>query len=317
MKPKVLITNLVPESHLEPLLDCADIIYGPGGGATMPRDEVLALAPELTAIINQHELTIDDELLAAGPKLKVIANVAMGSNNMDMDALQRRGIWATNCPHNFSGATADHTLGLLLAVARRISEADRYVRSGNWPVDGFQPGVWDGLLLEDRTIGIIGFGKIGQNVAKRAEGFGMKVIFTDIAQTDDPRCRTLDALLAEADAISPHLPLTPQTKHLFNDATFAKMKDGAILLNLSRGPVVEEAALVRALESGKLFGAGLDVFDDEPQVHPGLNALQNVVMTPHVGGGTKETRKAARLLCARNIAAVLEGQAPETPINKI
>ena len=133
MKPKILITNLVPESHLEPLLDCAEIIYGPGGGATMPREEVLALAPGLTAIINQHELEVNDALLNAAPNLKIVANVAMGSNNMDMDALTNRGIWATNCPHNFSEATADHALCLLLGVARRLPEADAYVRSGKWP----------------------------------------------------------------------------------------------------------------------------------------------------------------------------------------
>lgn len=317
MKPKVLITNLVPESHLEPLLDCAEIIYGPDRGATMPREEVMDYAPELSAIINQHELIVDDELLDKSPNLRIISNVAMGANNIDFDAVNKRGIWITNCPYSFADATADHTLGLLLSVARRITESDTYMRGGTWPNDGFQPGIWDGMLLAGKTIGIVGFGNIGQAVAQRAAGFGMKVIFNTAHPKEDPRYCDLDTLLKRADVISLNLPLTTSNQHMINAPAFAKMKKGAILINMARGPIIDEAALVDALKNKTLLGAGLDVFEKEPQVHPQLLKMPNVVLTPHVGGGTRESRKAARLLCARNIAAVLRGERPDTPMNCI
>lgn len=192
---KVLITNWVPDDHLEPLLGLAEIIKGPKGGPMCSREEVLALAPDLYAIINQHELAVDCELLAAAPKLKVVANVAIGYNNMDLAALKEFGVWGTNCPGVFAESAADHTLGLLLAVARRVTEADAYCRSGQWEKDGFQPGPWDGMLLSGKTIGIIGFGQIGQAVAKRAQAFGMSVVFHTATATGDPRQRPLEELL--------------------------------------------------------------------------------------------------------------------------
>ncbi len=316
MKPKILITNHVPDDHLEPLLGLAEIIKGPSGGPMCSREEVLALAPDLVGIINQHELAVNRELLAAAPKLRIVANVAIGYNNLDILALDEAGVWASNCPDPFSEPAADHTIALLLAVARRVPEADAYVRSGQWARDGFQPGPWDGMLLGGKTIGIVGFGQIGRGVAKRAEAFGMRVIFHNTSGQNDPRYRTLEALLAESDVVSLNCPLVPATRHLLNSQSIALMKRGAIVLNLARGPVVDENALAAALASGHLGGAGMDVAENEPQIHPGLLAQKNVVFTPHIGGGTVESRKQARLTCARNVAEVLQGRPPVNPVNR-
>jgi glyoxylate reductase len=316
MKPQVLITNHAPDDHLEPLLGFADILKGPSGGPMCTREEVLALAPELDAIVNQHELAVDRELLAASPRLKIVANVAIGFNNMDIPAMNEAGVWGSNCPGVFAGAAADHTLALLLAVARRLTEADAYCRSGQWEKDGFQPGPWDGILLAGKVMGIVGFGQIGQAVAKRAEAFGMRVIFHDPSKSADPRHRELDALLGKADVVSLHVPLTARTKHLINSKTVGLMKHGAILLNLARGPVVDEKALAQSLRSGHLLGAGMDVAENEPRLHPGLIGHPRVVFTPHVGGGTVESRKEARLTCARNVAAALRGKDPPNAINQ-
>ena len=316
MKPKILITNHVPDDHLEPLLGLAEIIKGPSGGPMCSREKVLALAPDLVGIINQHELAVNRELLAAAPKLRIVANVAIGYNNLDIAALDEAGVWASNCPDPFSEPAADHTIALLLAVARRVPEADAYVRSAQWAKDGFQPGPWDGMLLGGKTIGIVGFGQIGRGVAKRAEAFGMRVIFHNTSGQNDPRYRTLEALLAESDVVSLNCPLVPATRHLLNAQSIALMKRGAIVLNMARGPVVDENALAAALASGHLGGAGMDVAENEPQIHPGLLAQKNVVFTPHIGGGTVESRKQARLTCARNVAEVLQGRPPLNPVNR-
>jgi len=315
MKPKILITNWVPDDHLEPLLGLAEIIKGPQGGPMCRREEVLALAPELDAIINQHELSVDRELLAAAPKLKIVANVAIGYNNLDLAELDAHGVWATNCPGVFAESAADHTMALLLAVARRVTQADAYCRSGQWAKDGFQPGPWDGMLLAGTTIGIVGFGQVGRALAKRAEAFGMDMVFHDAADTGDARQRTLDELLRISHAVSLHVPLLPETHHLLNKRTLGLMPQGSILLNLARGPVVNEAALAEALASGHLLGAGMDVAENEPHLHPGLLAHPRVVFSPHMGGGTVQSRKKARLLCAANVAEVLKGNKPLTAVN--
>lgn len=314
--PKVLITNEVPDDHLKPLLGMAEIIKGPAGGPMMSREEVLSLVPQLTAIINQHELQVDRELMEAGPDLKVIANVAIGHNNFDLAALDEFGVWGTNCPGVFAESAADHTMALLLAVSRRVVEADHYCRSGQWAEDGFQPGVWDGVLLSGKTMGIVGFGQIGRAVARRAEAFGMQVVFHDVAETDDPRQRSLEVLLDESSVVSLHVPLAPTTRHLINGPALARMPVGSILLNLARGEVVDEAALAQALASGHLLGAGMDVAENEPELHPGLVAHPRVVFSPHVGGGTVESRRQARLTCAENVAAVLRGKEPPNPVNR-
>ncbi len=312
---KVLITNAVPADALEPLAGVAEVIQGPAGGRLMSRDEVMWHAPGLHGIINQAELQVDEALLDAAPQLRIVANVAIGVDNLDLDSMEKRGVWATNVPDAFVESTADCTLALILNLARRISQADRYVRAGQWPQDGFQPGVWDGMLLAGKTLGIIGYGRIGKAVAKRARAFEMRVIHHRRTKSRDPAWRSLDALLAEADVVSLHTPLTASARHLMDGARLSRMKRGAVLINMARGAVVQEQALVEALQAGRLAGAALDVFEFEPQVHAALLQMPNVCLTPHIGGGTRESRRAARRLCAENIAAVLQGKRPLTPVN--
>ena len=312
---RVLITNAVPAEALEPLAGIAAVIQGPAGGPLMSRAEVLSHAPALHGIINQAELQVDAALLDAAPNLRIVANVAIGVDNLDLDLMARRGVWATNTPDAFVDSTADCTLALLLNLARGLNRADQYVRSGRWRGDGFQPGVWDGALLAGKTLGLIGYGRIGKAVAKRARAFDMRVIYHSRTPSNESAYRPLEALLAEADMVSLHTPLTASTRHLINRSRLRLMKRGACLINMARGAVVHEQALAEALQAGDIAGAALDVFEFEPEVHPTLLALPNVCLTPHIGGGTRESRLAARRLCAENVAAVLQGRAPLTPVN--
>lgn len=311
--PLVLITNTVPDEVLVPLRGLARVVLGPSGGDLMSRAEVLRLAPELAGIVNQAELRVDSELLERAPKLKIVANVSIGVNNLDIPLMQRHGVYATNVPHAFVESTADFTLGSLLAVARRIHDADSYVRAGGWR--SFQPGVWDGTLLDGKTLGLVGYGAIGQAVAQRARGFGLRILFHQRTPVDHADYAPLDRLLREADVVSLHLPLNPDSERLIDVTRLAQMKRGALLINASRGRIVDESALVAALESGHLAGAALDVFENEPQVHPALLAMRNVVLTPHIGGGTRESRQRARLHCVNDVARVLAGQHPLDPLN--
>lgn len=313
--PCVLSTNRVPDEHLEPLLGFCTVIQGEGPYDLMPREEVLTQAHKVDAIINQAELRVDRELLDAAPQLKIVANVAAGTDNLDLDEMARRGVWATNVPDAFTNAVADHTLALLLALARGLFEADAYVRSGQWERDGFQPSRWDGMELAGKTWGVIGFGQSGRAVKQRAEAFGMKVIFSSSAPSHEPGYRTLDELLAASDVVSLHVPLTSATHRLIDASKIRMMKPGAVLLNLSRGKTVDQSAMIEALRAGDLSGAGLDVFQDEPAVPEALRSLPNVVLTPHIGGGTTESRRSARRRCAANVARVLQGAQPLTPVN--
>jgi lactate dehydrogenase-like 2-hydroxyacid dehydrogenase len=312
--PTVLITHTLPDDLLQPLHGLAHVIMGPAGGRLMPRAEVLELAGTLTGIINQGELRVDQDFLARTPQLRIVANVAVGIDNLDTKLMAVQGVWATNAPDAYTEATADCTLGLLLALARRLHVADRFVRAGEWKRS--EPGVWDGALLAGKTLGIVGYGRIGQAVAQRARAFGMKVIFNRRHQSNDAAYRPLDQLLAEADVVSLHTPLTPATHHLINATSLEKMKPDAFLVNMARGPVVDEEALVHALQNQRLAGAALDVFEHEPDVHPALITLDNVVLSPHLGGGTYESRLSARTLSIANVVAALTGKRPLTPVNE-
>lgn len=315
MKPRVLVTLKMPEAHLSPLDGVAEMVMATEEWNMMPRTEVLRLAPEMDAIITQGELQVDGELLEAATQLKIVANVAIGIDNFDTDAMASRGVWATNAPSSFTDCTADCAMALLLALARKIPEGHAYVTSGRWESDGMQPRRWEGVLLAGKTMGIVGYGEIGKAVAGRAKAFGMQVIFNRARPDSDPAHRDLDTLLAEADVVSLHIPLTSQTRGLIDAAALARMKPGALLINLARGKCVDEAALAAALRSGHLGGAGLDVFENEPRVHPELLEMPNVVLAPHIGGSTVESRRDARLLAAENVALVLAGKAPKTPVN--
>ncbi|MFH1742112.1 MAG: D-glycerate dehydrogenase [bacterium] len=311
--PKVLTTMAALDKYLAPFKGIAEVIQGPSGWGVMSRAEVLSFASELDAIINQGELRIDAGLLNAAPKLKIVVNMAIGFNNMDLPLMASRSVWAVNTPDAVVDSTADFTIGVLLALVRRIPELDRFVCSGQWGC--FEPGRWDGAELAGKTIGIIGYGQIGQAVARRLRAFGMNVIFHTRRNTGDSEQRSLEDLLIQSDVVSLHVPLTPETKGLINRERFQLMKPGAVFINMSRGKVAEETALVESLQSGHLSGAGLDVFENEPQIHPALRKMPNVVLSPHTAGGTHESRNRAWQHCIENVVRVLQGKPPKNPLN--
>lgn len=316
MKARILVTSKLPDDCRALAPSDVELIEGNDEFVPMERTEVLARLADIDAIINQNELVIDEQLLQAGPRLKIVANATAGFNNMDVASMQAHGVLGSNCPESFASATADHTLCLLLAVTRRLVEADKYVRTGAWEKDGWTPGRWDGISLDGRTLGVVGYGRIGRQVAKRAEAFGMTIRHCDEYSKDDAYL-PLEEMLSIADVVTLHCPLTDGTHHLINSRTLALMKQGAILLNVSRGPVMDSRAVVEALMSGRLGGAGLDVFEFEPAVPEELYAMKNVVLTPHIGGGTVESKRSAWTKCFENIALVLAGNAPSTPVNSV
>lgn len=307
--PVVLITNTVPRATLAPLAGIARVVMGPRNGNLMPRARVLRLAPKLAAIISQGELTVDRALLERAPQLRIVASASVGVDKLDLRLMESMGIFATNAPDYFVEATADFTLGLILALLRRIPEADRYARAGRWR--SFQPGVWDGTLLRGKTLGLVGYGAIGRAVARRATGFGMQVLHYQRTPTRDPGYRSLDELLAHADIVSLHTPLNADSHALIDAPRLKRMKRGSFLINASRGQVVHEPSLVAALRSGHLGGAALDVFAEEPSIPGALRRHRRTVLTPHIGGGTSESRHHARLTCVQNVALVLAGRRPD------
>jgi glyoxylate reductase len=264
--------------------------------------------------------SIDAEVLAASPGLRVVANVAVGYNNIDVAAATKAGVVVTNTPDVLTETTADFAWTLLMATARRLIEGDRYVRDGKFLQ-------WEYMVLlggdvHGKTLGVVGFGRIGRAVARRALGFGMRVLYQDAmpapaAVEAELRATRVDlpTLLREADFVSLHTPLLPETRHLINAQSLRTMKRTAYLINAARGPVVDEAALVQALKEGWIAGAGLDVFEEEPKVHPGLIGLDNVVLAPHIASASHGTRVEMARLAVENCLAVLEGRAPLTPVN--
>jgi glyoxylate reductase len=254
------------------------------------------------------------EVIEAAVDLKVIAVVAVGYNNIDVAAASERGIVVTNTPDVLTEASADLTWALILNITRRIAEGDRLIRGGRW--HGWAFDFMLGTDVAGKQLGIVGYGRIGRAVATRARVFGMRVAYmTRTPQVSaDAEAMPLDRLLATSDVVSLHCPLTPETKHLIDQAALARMKRSAYLINAARGPVVDESALVWALKNRIISGAALDVYEDEPNVHPDLLTLENVVLTPHLGSATTETRTAMADLAVRNVLSVLEGQPPLTPV---
>ena len=302
----------------QPALDAlersgADVWVSPEDRALTP-DELHAAVRGADAVVAMLHDRVDDAFLtAAGDQLQVVANVAVGYDNVDVDAARAHGVTITNTPGVLTDATADLAFTLLLAVTRRIGEGERLIRSG-------EPWAWSiefmlGRGLRGKTLGIVGFGAIGRAVAARARAFGMEVIYSDAVRRDEPGQVELDDLLARSHAVSLHTPLMPETRHLIDAAALARMRDDAYLVNTSRGPVVDEAALATALRDGVIAGAALDVFEHEPEVHPDLVGLDNVVLLPHLGSATLETRTAMAELAVENALAVLAGQDPPTPVS--
>ncbi len=271
------------------------------------------------AVVTLLTQRVDDELLdAAGPGLRVVANVAVGHDNIDLEACRRRNVVVTTTPGVLDQATADLAVALVLATARRVVEADAFIRSGNaWT---WSPDLFVGLDVTGATIGIVGLGRIGQQVARRAAAFDMRVLATPsrsgtaAATALGVETMPLDQLLAESDIVSLHCPLTPETRHLIGADQLALMRPDAILVNTARGPIVDEAALAAALVAGQIGGAGLDVFEDEPDIHPDLVGRPDVVLLPHIGSAGRRTRLRMLELALDNVRAVLAGETPPTPV---
>ncbi len=314
---KVLVTREIPEAGLR-LLEGFDVTVL----SELPpeRDELLEAARGVDGVLCTLTEHIDAEFMdAAGEGLKVVANMAVGYDNVDLEAAKERGVIVTNTPEVLNETTADTTFMLLLAAARRLGEGERLVRAGEWEAWGpkmlLGPDVWG------KKLGIVGFGRIGQAVARRAKGFGMEILYTGRSRKEEAeeelgaRYLELDELLRESDFVSIHTPLTAETQHLIGASELEKMKPEAVLVNTSRGPLVDEAALANALESGRVFAAGLDVYEEEPEVHPKLLELENVVLAPHIGSASIETRDKMAALAAENLRAVLSGEEPPNPVN--
>jgi glyoxylate reductase len=318
MPKSIFISNILPEQARGMIPGGWQVDYN-SGDEPLSKTELIGRLRGKDGLICHIISTIDDGVLGAAPGLKVVANVAVGYNNIDVAAARRRGIVVTNTPDVLTETTADFAWALLMAAARRVVEADHYARSGQW-----RAWKWDllwGLDIHGKTLGLLGFGRIGRAVAQRAGGFGMRILYHDAVRAGAAAERELkaayadpDTLLRESDFVTVHTPLLPETRHLINEAALRKMKKTAVLVNAARGPIVDEAALVRALSEGWIAAAGLDVFEEEPKIHPGLLPLRNVVLAPHVASASHDTRLAMAALAVRNCVAVLEGKPPLTPV---
>ena len=316
-RPPVLVSRKLPQPVMDRLAGECDLTVWTETTA-MPRELLLRDAAGRRGLVTLLTERVDDELLdAAGPDLIVVANYAVGFDNIDVGACSRRGVLVSNTPDVLTEATADMAWALLMAAARRVAEGDRFLRSR-------QPWIWgpEMLLGQDvhgRTLGVIGFGRIGRAVARRAAGFGMRVLYYD--PVAPPAGETgaepvgLDELVATADFVSVHVSLSPETHHLIDAARLRQMKPTAVLVNAARGPVVDERALAEALDAGEIFAAGLDVFEHEPAVDPGLLAHPRAVIVPHLGSATVDTRLAMGMLAADNLLAALDGRRPPTLVN--
>jgi glyoxylate reductase len=286
----------------------------------MPREDILANVADKDGLLCTISDRIDDDLLEKAPNLRIVANYGVGYDNIDLAAATARGVWVTNTPGVLTDATADLTFGLILAVARRIVEGEARLRAGQWK--SWAPLLFLGAEVSGKTLGIIGLGQIGKAVARRALGFNMPILYHNRHRIDEKEERELNAtyvdlktLLSRADFISLHVTLTDETRHLIGARELSCMKPTAYLINASRGPVVDEKALVEALRAKKIAGAGLDVYENEPALTPGLSDLSNVVLLPHMGSATLETRTAMGKLAAENLLDGLKGVPPRNCLN--
>jgi glyoxylate reductase len=316
---KVLVTGRLPEEVIS-LIKADHEVVANELDRPMPREEILRHLSDKDGLLSMVTEKIDAELMDSGPNLKMIANYGVGYDNIDLEAATARGIKVSNTPGVLTEATADVTFALILAVARRIVEGDRLVRAGGFKV--WAPLLFLGIDVSGKTLGIIGLGQIGKAVARRARGFGMAILYHGrhrIEETEEKALGTayvdLSTLLSQADFVSLHVPLTDQTRYLIGRKELEMMKPTAYLINASRGPVVDETALLEALRAKKIVGAGLDVYEREPYLTPGLSDLENVVLLPHVGSATIETRTKMAELAAKNLLEGLAGRVPPNCLN--
>lgn len=318
-RPSVLVTRSIADEALALLRGRHDVDVR-DDGRPMTRGELLATVGGRAALLVMLTERVDDEVLrSAGPALRVVANHAVGIDNVDVGACTRRGVLVTNTPDVLTDATADLTWGLVLAAARRIAEGDRHVRARRaW---SWAPLFMLGRPVTSGTLGIIGLGRIGTAVAARARGFRMRVVYHSRTRRPDAErdlgveYRDLDGLLREADVVTVHVPLQDRTRGMFGEEEFRTMKRTAVFVNTARGAVVDEAALAAALDAGEIFAAGLDVYEREPAVHPSLLERDDVVLAPHLGSATVETRTAMGLAAAENVVAALDGRRPPNLVN--
>jgi lactate dehydrogenase-like 2-hydroxyacid dehydrogenase len=315
----VYITRMIPDKAINYLKERCRVEVNPGKRAHT-RAELLEKVRGRDAVLSTMLDTIDAEVMdAAGKQCRIFANFAVGYNNVDVPEATRRGIYISNTPDVLTNATADMAFALMLAVARRIVEGDRLVRPGRF--GDWDPAYMLGADVSGKIAGIVGAGRIGQAFARRARGFDMKVIYTgnsprpEFEEAAGARFVDFETLLKEADFVSIHVPLNAATRHMFGARQFSLMKKSAILVNTSRGPVINEEELADALKSGVIYGAGLDVYEREPEVEKGLLGLANVVLSPHLGSATLETRENMGLMAARNIVAALRGEVPPQCLN--
>jgi glyoxylate reductase len=319
-EPKIVVTRRIPEPAVEILREAGDVWVSPDDRPLEVSELHDAIAGADVVVTLLHDKVDDAFLDAAGDQLRAVCNVAVGFDNIDVPAATKRGVLVTNTPAVLTEATADLAMTLILAVTRRIGEGERLIRAR-------EPWSWHmfmllGTGLQGKTLGVVGMGAIGQSLARRAKAFGMEIVYSDARQAPaeveqelGARRVELDELLRTADVVSIHAPLMDETRHLINAETLGLMKDSAYLVNSARGPIVDEAALVDALKAGQIAGAGLDVYENEPETHPGLVDLDNVVLLPHLGSATIETRTAMGVLAAENAVLALRGERPKTPVN--
>jgi glyoxylate reductase len=320
-RPKVFVAREIPERGLKIIEQRFDVVVWPKY-APPPKKAIMENSGDVDALVSLLSDEIDAEVFDVAPELKIVAQLAVGFDNIDVKEATRRGIYVTNTPGVLTETTADFAWALLMAVARRVVEADKYVRSGAWKV-GWHPNMLAGRDVYGKTIGIVGSGRIGSAVARRAKGFNMKILYYDIISRPDlerelgARRVDLDKLLEESDFVSVHVPLTKATHHLIDADKLKPMKETAYIINNSRGPVIDEKALYEALKEGRIAGAALDVFEQEPTPRDNsLLELENVVATPHISSASYATRSKMAEMVAENLVAFFEGRKPPNLVNK-
>ena len=318
-KPRVFVSQPIASSALERLRTIANVKFNADSSKIIAKPKLIAAVKKCDYVFSLLHDRIDRAILAANPKLRAVCSMAITPDNIDVAEATKRGIPVTVVPPIVAEATADIHLGLMLAVARRMMEGDRMVRAGKFP--GSQSNHLAGAALYAKTLGLIGAGRIGQATARRARGFGMKILYwgprrkPDVERDLNIEFVTLERLLAESDFVSLHPPLNAETRHMISDKQFALMKPTAFIINTARGAVIDEKALVRALKKKKIAGAGLDVFEHEPQLPSAMKTMKNVVLTPHLGSAVMEVREQMANIVVDNIQALIGGRTPPNCVN--
>lgn len=313
----ILITDIIPAVGVNLLKEHYNVTMNTSG-VSLTKEDMIESFNQYDGIVTSLTNPIDKDVINACPNVKIMANYAVGYNNVDIETATKQGLIVTNTPDVLSDTTAETAWSLLFAVSRRIIEADRYVRDGNWKK--FSSNLFLGRDIFNKTLGIVGAGSIGRRFAEKARGYHMTILYYnrhrdfEFEKQYNAQYVALEQLLSDSDFVSLHVPLNEETHHLIGEEELSLMKETAILINTARGAIIDEAALVKALQEKKIYGAGLDVFEDEPHVPEALFALDNVVLLPHIGSSSTETRDRMSELVAHNIINVLEGRAPITPV---